>query len=195
MSVYALAKFLHIAGVLLLFGATAIELAGLYGLYTAGTTGAARSVLRSMAVLGRLFPIASLAILASGLIMVVTVWGWTTPWILIGLAVLVGASAVAPRITGPRFGVIAGAAAVGSPDDPVSSALRAAIIDPILRATVLTLLATDLGVVYLMTAKPALVEALTVMAIAIGLGLLASWRWPVRPARPVSPALPQGVGD
>jgi hypothetical protein len=195
MDVYALVKFLHLVGVLLLFAATAIELAALRALRGAATVASARQALRSIAPLKRMFPAASLLILTSGLILVIMAWGWTTAWINVGLIALITASAVAPRLNGPRFAAIGRASAEAPADAPVTDAMRAAIADPVLHMTTVTLALSDLGVVYLMTAKPDLIASIVSMGIVIGLGLVAGHRWGGGPDRPAARPAPRGVAD
>ena len=86
----------------------------------------------------------------------------------------------------PRLRVIAQLARE-APDGPLPAALFARTHDPVLVATPLTSSALLLGIVFLMTNKPALPEALLVMAIALVLGLASS----VLIARPLR-AIEQG---
>lgn len=84
MSLYSIALFMHIVGVLLTFALMTVE-------------GVAFSLRFTMAAVGRIFgPISAAAILVPGLYMTATQWGWKA-WIVTGLVsyvVIAGGGAV-----------------------------------------------------------------------------------------------------
>jgi len=61
---------------------------------------------------------------------------------------------------------------------PISTDLARSIFHPALWMSMLTRVAIGLGIVFLMTVKPALMTALIVMVVAILLGLAASLLMP-----------------
>ena len=168
---YAVALFVHILGALGLFMALGLEWAGLRQLRRAATAEQARVWLSAVAVLPRLYAPAATAILLSGLYMVATAWSWTAGWPGVALAALVLLAALGAALTGPRMASI-GRAAVES--GPVSPALRQRLRDPILWTSIQTRVAIAVGIVFLMTVKPALGGALLAIGVATLLGLAAT---------------------
>ena len=84
MTLYAFALFIHIVGSLLLCTAFTAEGIGLLQLRRA-TTGSAVRQWEGILGLGRVFgPASVVTILASGLYMMISSWGWV-PWIAVGL--------------------------------------------------------------------------------------------------------------
>ena len=84
MTLYAFALFIHIVGSLLLCTAFTAEGIGLLQLRRAGTVSAVRQW-EGVLGLGRVFgPASVVAILVSGLYMMISSWGWV-PWIAVGL--------------------------------------------------------------------------------------------------------------
>ena len=168
---YSVALFVHILGALGLFMALGLEWAGLRQLRRAATAEQARAWLSAVAVLPRLYAPAAIAILLSGLYMVATAWSWTAGWPGVALAALVLLAAFGAALTGPRMASIGRAAVeIG----PVSPALRQRLRDPILWTSIQTRVAIAVGIVFLMTVKPALGGALLAIGVAALLGLAAT---------------------
>jgi hypothetical protein len=112
----------------------------------------------------------SLLTIASGFYMALTVWGLRTSWILVALASIL-------LIIGPSIGAIVEPRtrrlvkmAKKHVDGPVSPELGALIQDPVLGIALHTNLAVVLGIVFLMTTKPALTGAIAAMIVALTLG-------------------------
>ena len=79
MSLYALALFAHIVGVLGLFLAIGLVWISMLWLHQAQTTAQVRERVRLASFQERLLPAASVLILLAGVYMTATTWGWTTP--------------------------------------------------------------------------------------------------------------------
>lgn len=62
-------------------------------------------------------------------------------------------------------------AALATPEDPIPDSLHRHRTDPVLWATILTLVAVAVGIVFLMTVKPGLVGALAAVGVAVVIGL------------------------
>jgi hypothetical protein len=169
---YSVALFVHILGALGLFMALGLEWAGLRQLRRAATAEQARAWLSAVAVLPRLYAPAATAILLSGLYMIATAWSWTVGWPGVALAALVLLAALGAALTGRRMAAIGRAVAAES--GPVSPALRQRLHDPVLWTSVQTRLAIAVGIVFLMTIKPALGGALLAIGVAALLGLAAT---------------------
>lgn len=171
MSAYALALFLHILGAMALSAGFAIEGVGLWRLRAARSAGDARAALGALAVMPRLYIPATVLLLLSGLYMTVTGVGWAAGWPAVGLASMVLLAVVGAALTGPRMAAIG--RALDAPDASAASVdwVRHTAIP---RASFQARMAIVLGIVFLMTVKPSLNEALLVMAIAIAFGLAST---------------------
>lgn len=83
MTLYSLALFVHIVGALLLFTAFTSEGIALFHLRRSTTSAQVREW-EGVAGLARIFgPASVVTILASGLAMMISTWGWV-PWIAVG---------------------------------------------------------------------------------------------------------------
>jgi hypothetical protein len=163
-TLYSLALFVHVIGALLLFTAFTAEGISLFHLRRATTVAQVREW-EGVAGLARIFgPASVVTILASGLYMMFSTWGWV-PWIAVGLIAwfLV---AVAGAVNGIRLSLVVRHLTADTAD---FSRLRA-------RSFVvswLTRLAIGLGIVLLMTDKPDLAWALTSIVVAAAVGVSA----------------------
>jgi hypothetical protein len=161
MTLYAYALFVHIVGALLLTTAFTTEGIALLQLRRTTTAEGARQW-EGVASLARVFgPASVVAILASGLYMMVTSWGWV-PWIVVGLVAWV-LIAVLGAINGIRMGltlrqVIAGAAHTSSLRS------RSFLISWLTRLTM------AVGIVFVMTNKPDLLAAVLAIVVAGAVG-------------------------
>ncbi|MHB8487976.1 MAG: hypothetical protein ACYDCS_00685 [Candidatus Dormibacteria bacterium] len=185
MTLYAFALFVHIVGSLLLCTAFTAEGIGLFHLRRAAT-GVGVHQWEGVVGLGRVFgPASAVTILASGLYMMVTSWGWV-PWLAVGLfawvliAVLGATNGISLSMTVRQ---IAAGAATGT-----GLRSRGFVISWFTR------LSLAVGIVFLMTTKPDLVPALLCVvataALGAGAGILVS-----RNANPVTLAgRPGGAG-
>jgi Zn-dependent protease with chaperone function len=186
MNGYTLVKFLHVSGAIGYFAAMGVLLFGLAALRRARRVEHVRVLADLVRRLTPLFVSSILLLLAAGLSMTFTTWSLQTGWIAVALVSLLLIVPFAIATVQPRLRVIAQLARE-APDGPLPAALFARTHDPVLVATPLTSSALLLGIVFLMTNKPALPEALLVMAIALVLGLASS----VLIARPLR-AIEQG---
>ena len=161
MTWYSVALFVHIIGALLLGTAFTVEGIGVFRLRRATTSAQVREW-EGVTGLGRVFgPASVVAILASGLYMMVASWGWV-PWIAVGLFAWV-LIAVLGAVNGIRLTGIVGRA---GRDEAAIIALRG-------RSFVVSWMARvgiAVGVVFLMTNKPGLLWAVLAVLIAAALG-------------------------
>jgi hypothetical protein len=166
MTLYAFALFVHVVGALLLSTAFTAEGIALFHLRRA-TTGAGVRQWEGVAGLARVFgPASVVTILASGLYMMVTSWGWV-PWLAVGLFAWV-LIAVLGAVNGIRMSVIVRQIAG---DAPPGTGLQS-------RGFViswLTRLLMAAGIVFLMTNKPDLVPSLACILVAAAVGAAAGF--------------------
>ena len=170
MDIYNIVLFLHISGAIGYFVGIGTWLFGFTALRRAQRVEQVRALTNLTGRLGPLFVISVLLILASGLYMAITAWGLRTSWIAVGLISLILIAPLGLVLIEPRRRAIV-RLAQEAPDGPLPQALQQRIHDPILGTALQTVAVLLLGIVFLMTTKPALIFSLIVMAVALVLGL------------------------
>jgi hypothetical protein len=168
MTLYSVALFVHVLGALGLFAGLALEWAALRRLRGATTASQVQARAAAFAVLPRLYIPSTLAILLPGLYMTVTVWGWATGWPAVALAAMVLLAALGAILSGSRMAALGRAAAAES--GPISPDLRQRLRGRSLQASVQMRTALAVGIVFLMTVKPALVGSLLAIGVFALLG-------------------------
>jgi hypothetical protein len=183
MSSYTLALFLHISGALGAGVSLGVWLLGLAALRRAQQVEQVRAVAWLIIVVSPLMVLSILLIVGSGLTMALGTWGLRTGWIMVALSSLALMAPIGPLLLDARMRTILAMAGVEA-GGPIPDPLVARIHDPIMGAAARTLAAMLLGIVFLMTTKPALGEAIVAMLTALLLGLAAGlplWRAPQFP--------------
>lgn len=172
-AVYPFAVFLHVVGAVGLGAAVGVEALALGRLRRAATTADARSWLRQLALGGRIGPYSMLAVLASGIWMMATVWGHA-PWISTAFAGMVAMGALAGGVSGRALKRLGAALQAERGPEP-SANVRARLGAPVLTASLWIRAGLLVGVLALMTVKPsgAAASALILTGTA-ALGLAAS---------------------
>jgi hypothetical protein len=164
MTLYAFALFVHIVGSLLLCTAFTAEGIGLFQLRRA-TTGAGVGQWGGVVGLGRVFgPASVLTILASGLYMMISSWGWV-PWLAVGLFAWV-LIAVLGAVNGIRLSLTMRRIIAGRLPGMSLRSRGFAI-------SWLTRLSIAVGIVFLMTNKPDLVASLLCVLVTAAVGVAA----------------------
>ena len=172
MALYSYMLLFHIVGVLGLFISISLEVAISFRLRAAQTTTQVREWLAVNRVLEKMLPISALLILASGLFMLFTAWGWSQAWIDISLGLLIVLGILGPVINGPRMKAIQTTAAL-APEGEIPASLQKHISDPVLRAYALIPGFIALGAVGLMTLKLDWISSGAVMVIALVVGIVS----------------------
>jgi hypothetical protein len=176
MNTYQLVLFLHFVGMSALFIGYGLEWTASTLLHGAMVAGEARSWLRiyrgSLPVSG---PGLLLLILTGGYMAGVTqlsAAGWVIgAWIGIAVALVIGFGILLPRLKKIRAVLPDGGATLSG-----EALLR--VKDPVITTLIRIRTMLAIGIVYLMTAKPALVPSLVVLLATIGLGvILAAPAW------------------
>lgn len=171
MSPISIALFLHVIGAMGYSVATFISPFGLLALRRAQRVEQVRPVLNLLEITGPISGISLLIILVTGIYMTSTTWGWRTAWIDVTLGSLLLLLLPVGAVMGVRRHALA-AQADKLPDGPLPETFRCGIRDPLLGASTVMLVGLLLGVVFLMTVKPALVGSLIVMGISVGVSLV-----------------------
>jgi hypothetical protein len=170
MSVYTIALFLHIAGAFALMAVFGIQMANTVWLRQARRVEQVRELVGRMEALAKVFPVILLTILAAGLYLAITAWGFRTAWIDVSLVTFLSLAVAGPVLHAPR-GAAMKRAAEATPEGPLPAELAALVHDPVLLGSQLTFVALTLGILFLMTTKPALGFSIGVMLVALLLGL------------------------
>jgi hypothetical protein len=171
MTLYAFALFLHIVGALGLFIALGLEWTSLWCLRRATTAEQAKQWLQVFALLRRIYPVSWAAILLPGFYMTATVWGGVA-WIGVAFAAMFLIPIVGAVITGRRMAAIG--PAVAAERGSISPALGRRLGDPLLWSSIQVRVAIALGIIFLMTVKPGLGEALLTLGVAVVVGIVST---------------------
>jgi ABC-type bacteriocin/lantibiotic exporter with double-glycine peptidase domain len=170
MSIYNIALFLHVSGAIGYFVGMGTWLFGFAAMRRAQRVEQVRALTNLTGRLGPLAGISVLLILATGLYMAITAWGFRTGWIPVALVSLILIAPLGTAFIEPRRRAIARLAQEAT-DGPLPQSLQQRIHDPILGTALQTVTILLLGIVFLMTNKPEFVGSLIVMAVALVLGL------------------------
>ncbi len=173
MSFYSWALLVHIFGVMVLYMAIAVELLCLHRLRAATTTDQVRVWASLTKTIDKPLPLGTVAILASGLYMAATAWGWGSGWVIMSLATVLTMGVVGPAVNSRRMAAIAASAETALPG-AIPPALASRVHDRVLITSVYVLAALGLGVVYLKVDKPDLLGAIVALVVAAALGALAA---------------------
>jgi hypothetical protein len=178
MSTYTLALFVHIVGVIGVFVGIGIWLFAVAALRRAQSVEQVRTLARLTVTSGNLTVGGVLLLAAAGIFMVVTTWGWQTAWIDVATVSVALLAPFGAGVIDPRIRALA-KAANEAPEGPLPASLAVRTRDPLLSVGLHIYVAVLLGIVFLMTIKPALVVAILAMVVAVALGLasgLPVWR-------------------
>jgi hypothetical protein len=172
MSLYPLALFVHVSGAIGAFVSLGIWLFGLAALRRARRVEQVRALAWLILVASPLMVLAVLLGLA-GLAMALSAWGLWPPWIAVSLVSVVLVGPIGAFVLDPHMRAIL-ALAREVPDESFPADLERWAHDPILGTSAHTLVTILLGIVFLMTTKPALYASILVMVLASALGLVSS---------------------
>ncbi len=171
MTLYPIAVFVHVVGALGLFVAMGLEWVVVARVRLAETAEQARDWLRLLEVIRWLSPASMAAILLAGIYMAATFWGGVG-WIVVAVVALLllpplGALTLRrlPRITQD----------IAGETGPLSATRRHQLGDPLFTVSIQVRTTIALGIVFLMTNKPDMVGSAVAIAVAVVLGLAASW--------------------
>lgn len=169
MTLYEVALFVHILGVIGAFVGLGIEWEGRARLRKADHIEQVEGFERLGGTLRVLQTISGVAILAAGLYMTLSAWGFE-PWILTGLTGLV-LLVVLGAITGQRTATLT----LADEGSSVPAAGRA-LSDPFIRASLHLRTGIAIGVVFVMVTKPGVAGALATMGVAVGVSFTPNIR-------------------
>ena len=171
MNLYNLALFLHVSGDIGIFIGLSVQLLCLTPLRRAQRVEQVRLIAWLIRTADIVSVTGALLTIVSGLYMALTVWSLQVGWIAVALGSIV--ALIAPITAGiiePRTRAIVTMAGE-APDGPLPPSLDRHIHDPVLAAALQTGGAVVLGIVFLMTTKPAFTGSIITMVVALTLGL------------------------
>lgn len=172
MNLYTLALFVHVVGVVGIFGGLGTWLFGLASLRRAQRVEQARPLAEMVIAAGYLVVGSLLPLGVAGFYMALTAWSVRATWIIVATVSFVLLAPAGALLIDPRVRAIA-ARAREAPDGPLPTALAASTHDPILGTGLRIYIAVLLGIVFLMTTKPALTVSIVAMLAAAALGLVS----------------------
>jgi hypothetical protein len=189
MTLYTVALFIHIVGAIGAFIGVSVWLFAALALRRARSVGQVRALTGLIQPSGVLAVVSILLLGVAGLYMAVTVWGEQATWIVVATVAFLLLAPFGALVIDPRLRAIAKAAAT-APEGPLSAALAKCANSPLVGIWLSIYLAVLLGIVFVMTNKPPLVDSIIAIVGATALGLASGpllW-WAAR-------ARPRNVGN
>jgi hypothetical protein len=192
MSRYSVEVFLHVMGAILVFVGYGGLLLAVAAMRRATRSEQLRAITSTLLASRRIglerisaidvLVIASVVLIAvTGLDMALSLQLIRAPWIDVAIGSFLLLAPIGPLVINPRLHWIADAVDL-EPNGPISNSVRTRVRDPILTMALGGSLGILVGVVFLMTTKPALSTSLAAVAITIGAGLALSWPFARRSA-------------
>lgn len=171
-SLYSLSIFVHVLGALGFFIAIGLEWFMLQNLQRSATSERATEWLKMNRGIQILSGISLVLILAAGAYMTVVAWS-RSPWIEVAFAATILQGAIAGILTGQRLRAIRKTIAAEGPG-PVTPALQAQLNHPLIRFSMLSRVGIAVGIIFLMTVKPALMVSVIALGTSLVVGALLS---------------------
>jgi hypothetical protein len=170
MRLYAIAMFVHVLGLIAVFAGFAIQQRAGLRLRQAARFEEARPWAEMLVVTRSMIPSGALMLLASGGYLSARMWPNLPAWVLVAIVAVLFLGTASLAVIGPRFAAIGRSVSVGE------GSLSVAATQTIARAdTWATLSAANgaaLGTIWLMTARPALLEAVLVVLLPAIIGAI-----------------------
>lgn len=168
MTLYGIALYLHILAAVGIVGGSC---AGHYihvRMHRAQSLDALREWLSAERTISKLMPIFALTLLVCGAYMTFAVWGWSQPWIIVSLALLVSISLASPLLLAPSLKKVGAAVARGES----LSAIVLLLNDPVANYASGVFTAEALAIVLLMATKTTLPLTLGIVVVAAIIGAI-----------------------
>ena len=170
MSGYTIALFTHLVSLLLAVAGASLASFVALRLRAATSADEATHWLVLNAKVVRVFPVASLGLLASGAYMTESLWGWSEPWVIasltgLGTLVVLGAGIEASRARALKWELQAAG---------LSGRARRLLRDPVAWSARLATLTLLVAVVFIMTDKPRAGACAIILASALIAGVVAA---------------------
>jgi hypothetical protein len=172
MSLYTLALFVHLTGVIAGIAGVCGWLFAIIGMRAARTVGQMRALFALYAMAGNVGLAGIVLIVVGGLYMALSTGLWQQAWLIVAtisfvLDLSVGGALLTRRLQGLAK------LADEAPEGPLPASLLGPIQDPFARVALQTYIAVLFGIVFLMTIKPTLIWAIVSILVAAALGVLS----------------------
>ncbi|MGE5335059.1 MAG: DUF2269 family protein [Nitrososphaerota archaeon] len=180
MNLYTLALFVHVAGAIGIFGGLSAFMFGIAALRRARCVEDVRVLARLIIASGNIAVACIVVLGIAGLYMALTAWGIRATWIIVATISFILLAPWGMLVIDPRVRSIAKLARE-TPNGALPEELAKRTRDAVLGFSVSVYIAYLLGIVFLMTSKPATGEAVVAMFITLAGGILVSllfWRAP-----------------
>lgn len=175
---YTLALFAHVSGAIAVFVGLGAFMFGVVALRRAQRVEEVR-MLAALTIAAGNIAVGGIVVLGiAGFYMALTVWGVKATWIIVATISFVLLAPWGMLVINPRIKAITKHARQAQ-DGALPGGLAQRIRDPLLGISLCAYIAWLLGIVFLMSNKPATGEAIVAMLIALVVGMLASapfWR-------------------
>lgn len=168
MDLYALAFFIHMMGLISVFGAQVVLQQGGARLRAASDWHDVRLWLGLLGVVRGMSLAGTVMLFLSGLYMTWNRWAFSMPWVSIGFLVVIVFPIIGARVVGAGFARI-GKEAAGA-QGPVDDASRARLLDPGLWVPAFVMNFALMGVVWVMGAKPGWLGSVAIPVAAAAIG-------------------------
>lgn len=172
MSLYTILLFVHVSGAIGIFVGMGTWLFGITAIVRALRVEQVRTLADLMLMTRYVVPISAVLTIASGLTMALTTWGLQSGWILVAIGGLLLIGPTGTWVVDPKVRDIAKLAHT-LPDGLLPSTFAVRTHDLVLHTALHTLTAMLLGIVFLMTTKPAFSSAIGAMVVSLFLGLVS----------------------
>ncbi|HUY75938.1 MAG TPA: hypothetical protein VMV29_04165 [Ktedonobacterales bacterium] len=173
MNPYTIALFAHVSGAIGVFVGVGVWLFGALGWRQAQRVEQARLIARLITTAGNLVVGSLLVLIIAGLYMALTTWGLAVPWLDVATGSFLLLAPLGVFLIDRRVKAIT-MQTRAEPDGPLSATLITRLSDPVIEIGLRLYLATLLGIVFLMTTKPPLIDSLFAIAAALAVGVAAS---------------------
>lgn len=182
MDLYLIAFFIHMMGLISVFGSQIVLQHGGTRLRAASDWHDVRRWLGLLGVVRGMALGGTVMLFLSGLYMTWSRWTFSSPWVSIGLAVVIVFPILGARVIGAGFDRI-GKEAAGA-QGPLDDASRARLLAPQLWASAFAMNFALVGVVWLMTLKPGWIGSIAIPVAAAAIGAFIGTSVARRPPAP-----------
>lgn len=169
MDTYRIVLYIHLLSLLVGFSAGMIETVCLFRLRAAKTLADAAPWGQLTGEVEKFFPIAIVGLFATGAYMTGHLWSWSTSWIVLPIIGLVVLSLQGPLVAGRRGHATKEALLANGPG-PLGPEAQRMTRDRALWTAAFTNEALVLGIIWVMTLKPAYPGAIAALVIAYAVG-------------------------
>jgi hypothetical protein len=166
---YHIALVAHVVGTVTFLAGIVALLLLLWAMVRAHSTAALLRASRLATKVDKSLPVGAALVVASGLYMVISTWGWERGWIDVSLAAIALVAPLVPGFISPRL-IVIHRSAVSHTGVPLPAELRTRTTDPQLWIPLAVLAMTSLGVLGIMLAKPSTGSAVAIVALSATLG-------------------------